>query len=102
MGETPAVIGELRHDFAERNTALFLLLGLLSLGDRLTRTLAAEMAATRLLPAPAAPPTRLDYLALGLVAVAERFAAVADRMAAGAPAPAPVAEPARPHADLMR
>jgi len=74
-----SVLGELRTDFVERNTSLFLLLGILSAGGRLTRTLALTE------PVPPVPPTKLDYFTLGLIAIAGRFNAFAQHAAENAP-----------------
>lgn len=71
-------MGDLRADFVERNTALFLLLGLLSSTGQLTRALAIER---QRLAAPLPPgrdePTRFHYLLLGLVALGDKVSLLA-------------------------
>src|SRR2546423_1470276 len=83
MSEVPAVLGELRTDFVERNTALFMLLGVLSLGDRLTRSLAGP-------PAPPSTertkPSNFEFFALGLIGLSQGVAALAGRLAEDVPA----------------
>jgi hypothetical protein len=80
------VIDELRNDFVERNTALFMLLGIVSLSDRLTRTVAQPPFVT---PQPA---KTFDYFTLGLLALAERINGMASRFAEGVPEGAAPAE----------
>jgi hypothetical protein len=67
-----AALGELRADFTERNTALFLFLGLVSGFEGLLRTLEAEAERPARPPVapetpPASPPV-FDYFVLGLIA----------------------------------
>lgn len=96
MSEMPAV-GELRADFTERNTALFMFLGLLSGVGGLLRTLKEEEAP----PARCEPPTKLDYLVLGLVAFGSQVTALAERGRQDARLPDPP-RPLSPPADLLR
>lgn len=98
MSDAPAWVGELRSDFAERNTALFMLLGFLSLSDRLTRTVAMD--AKHAHPSPAA---RVEYFALGLIAIAEQVKSLAARFREDAVPPPPEPPPTpEMHLRLMR
>ncbi|HEX8172960.1 MAG TPA: hypothetical protein VF824_20665 [Thermoanaerobaculia bacterium] len=99
MSDAPAGIGELRYDFVERNTALFLLLGILSVGERLERTvLSGGVRDGR----PAAANTRLDYFTLGLIALTERISAMAAHFAQAVPEREASDEVPRVDGDLMR
>ncbi len=80
MSESLTVLGELQADFTERNTALFLLLGILSAGDRLTQSVGHAA------PAPPQTATTVDYFTLGLIALTEHFRALATRCVDDAPA----------------
>jgi hypothetical protein len=100
MSETPT-LGELRADFTERNTALFMFLGLLSGLGGLLRTLEAEAARPAVPPAACEPPAKLDYLVLGLVALHRQVTALAERGRQDAQPPDPP-RPPRPPADLLR
>ena len=100
MDETPT-LGEMRADFTERNTALFMFLGLLSGLGGLLRTLEAEAAQPAAPPAGCAPPTKLDYLVLGLVAFNGQVTALAERGRQDARIPDPPRPPGPP-ADLLR
>ena len=76
MSEPTSIMGDLRADFVERNTALFLLLGLLSSTGRLTRALAIER--QRFAAPPGRDePTRFHYLLLGLVALGDKVSLIA-------------------------
>lgn len=79
MSERMPSIGSLRADFAERNTALFLLLGLLSSTTRLTKALSDEKARALAAPHGREEPTRFHYLLLGLVAFSGKVSALAQR-----------------------
>ena len=96
-------LGELRADFTERNTALFLLLGLVSGFSGLLRTLEAEAARPAISPAPAAsePPAKFHYFALGLIAFGSQVMALAERGRQDASPPEPP-RPSTPPADLLR
>jgi hypothetical protein len=78
MGESGAGLSDLLDDYAERNTALFLFLGLLARSEKLTRTLEADAVGAASMPA--ASTTKLDYLLLGLIALADKTLATADHV----------------------
>jgi hypothetical protein len=94
-------LGELRTDFTERNTALFLLLGLVSGFLRLLRTLDAEAACPAMPPAPPEPPAKFHYFALGLIAFGSQVMSLAERGRQDASPPEPP-RPSTPPADLLR
>jgi hypothetical protein len=94
-------LGELRADFTERNTALFLLLGLVSGFFGLLRTLDAEAASPAMPPAPPEPPAKFHYFALGLIAFGSQVMALAERGRQDASPPEPP-RPSTPPADLLR
>lgn len=104
VGQMPAV-GELRADFTERNTALFLLLGLLSGLGGLRRALEEEAARPAVRPATAPaggePPSKLDDLVLGLLAFGGRVTALAERGGRDVQLPDPPRPPSPP-AGLLR
>ena len=100
MSDARAGIGELRYDFVERNTALFLLLGILSVGERLERSVLSDRLRDN--EQPAAGNTKLDYFTLGLIALAERVAAMAAHFAEAVPACETSDEVPRVDGDLMR
>lgn len=97
MSEPVQVIGELRTDFVERNTALFMLLGIVSLSDRLNRTLEQPPCVTPHLP------KTFDYFALGLITLTQRVKDMASRFAEGVPeGVAPAEREAVGDLDLLR
>jgi hypothetical protein len=79
MSEAMPSIGSLRADFAERNTALFLLLGLLSSTTRLTKALSDEKARSAAEPQQRDEPTRFHYFLLGVVAFSGKVSGLAQR-----------------------
>lgn len=90
MSELP----RLRDDFDERNTALFLFLGLLSATGKLVRAVEAARPVHGAAPAPRRGPLpRLDALVLGVVSIHRSVRRLADAAAAGParaePDPAP-------------
>src|SRR5436305_7499806 len=97
MSDSSVLLGELRADFAERNTALFLLLGILSAGDRLVRSVAHAQSA------PSQTPSTADYFALGLFTLVGRVQALAARCAEDVPEQGKDAEAGRlPIEGLLR
>jgi hypothetical protein len=100
MSETPA-LGELRADFTERNTALFMFLGLLSSLGGIQRLLEAEATRPAAPAAAGGPPAKLDYLVLGLVALHRQVTAFAERGRRDVQTPDPP-RPTPPPADLLR
>lgn len=96
-------LGELRADFTERNTALFLLLGLVSGFSGLLRTLEAEASRPALPPVPPTPepPAKFHYFALGLIAFGSQVMALAERGRQDASPPEPP-RPPDPPAGLLR
>lgn len=100
VGQMPAV-GELRADFTERNTALFLLLGLLSGLGGLRRALEEEAVRPATAPAGGEPPSKLDDLVLGLLAFGGRVTALAERGGRDVRLPDPPRPPSPP-AGLLR
>ncbi len=94
-------LGELRADFTERNTALFMFLGLVSGFSGVLRTLEAEAAHPAPAPTAPEPPATFHYFALGLIAFGSQVMALAERGRQDASPP----EPPRPSiapADLLR
>jgi len=98
MSESRSGLSDLLDDYAERNTALFLFLGLLAQAEKLKRSLDAE--AVDALSMPAAGETKLDYLVLGFVAFADKVLATADQVKEDIVAPSHT--PAEHPSDLLR
>jgi hypothetical protein len=98
MSESASGLSDLLDDYAERNSALYLFLGLLGQSVKLKQTL--EVDALDAVTGPATKETKLDYLVLGLVALADNVLAAADQVKDDIVAPTHA--PAEHPLDLLR
>jgi hypothetical protein len=80
MTDSSQVLSELRAEFVERNTALFLLLGLLSTTKRFNELLASQRSAAPAMGAAVSDElTRFHYLLLGLHAFGAKLSSFAEQ-----------------------